>query len=295
MAEGNRFINHNLKAGLEQKSGLEKKYGGNNTQKAAQNKGSGLEKKNNGKNYQKELEKILGNLPDCKRRLLLHSCCAPCSSYVLEYLRQYFQITVLYYNPNISKESEYKKRVREQIRFIQELNEQKEGNEILFVEGEYNPRDFYAIISENKQDTKQEEGAGYKTGDRPDKSSVVIGNALANSREGGERCFLCYRLRLGAAAELAARENYDYFATTLSISPLKNAEKLNQIGLELQVQYQVPFLVSDFKKKDGYKRSVELSLKHGLYRQDYCGCIYSKIERETEKIKREKLSKETRG
>ena len=204
----------------------------------------------NSKNYQRELENIIETITSKSRvpRLLLHSCCAPCSSYVLEYLSQYFEITVFYYNPNISPKEEYEKRVAEQGRLIAEL---PALHPIHLVAGPYEPERFYEIAK-----------------------------GLEDAPEGGERCFLCYRLRLGEAAKLAAEGGYDYFATTLTISPLKNAGKLNEIGEELGELYQVAHLPSDFKKKNGYRRSVELSAQYGLYRQNYCGCVYSRIEQE---------------
>lgn len=201
-------------------------------------------------NYQTELEKIIefhqskGEIPT----LFLHSCCAPCSSYVIEYLSQYFKITVFYYNPNIYPDEEYYKRVDEQKQFI---NRFPAKNKIDFVEGNFDKERFYAMAKGKE-----------------------------NMSEGGERCFLCYQLRLREAAEYAKARNFDYFTTTLSISPLKNADKLNEIGLSLSKEYGIKYLVSDFKKKNGYKRSTELSRQYGIYRQDYCGCIFSKQERE---------------
>lgn len=182
-------------------------------------------------------------------RLFLHSCCAPCSSYVLEYLRQYFRITVFYYNPNISMEQEYQKRVKEQKRLIESYNEQASDGKwypIEIIEGDYEPDVFFAMAK-----------------------------GLEQCPEGGERCFACYELRLLKTAELAAEGKFDYFTTTLSISPLKNAKKLNEIGEKLEKEYGIKWLVSDFKKRDGYKRSIELSKEYGLYRQNYCGCVYS--------------------
>ena len=220
-------------------------------------------------NYQKELDKILCNL-ECSGgervpRLLLHSCCAPCSSYVLEYLRTYFEITVFYYNPNISFAEEYRKRVEEQKKLIEVLNQEaverqaeeqknKRYHRIQVIEGDYDPGIFYQIAQ-----------------------------GLEQCPEGGERCFRCFDLRLRETARRAAQEDFDYFATTLTISPLKNAAKLNEIGQALASEYQIPWLPSDFKKKNGYKRSIELSDIYGLYRQDYCGCAYSKAERERQK------------
>lgn len=214
------------------------------------------------RNYQKELDKILDQLTKDEskkgQRLLMHSCCAPCSSYVLEYLRQYFRITVFYYNPNISMESEYRKRVEEQKRLIAAYNMQSEkGYLIEVIEGDYEPMAFYEIAK-----------------------------GLEQCPEGGERCFACYELRLKKTAMLASEKQFDCFSTTLTISPLKNAGKLNEIGEALAQEYNIPWLVSDFKKKNGYKRSIELSAEYDLYRQDYCGCIYSKQERE--RMKQEK-------
>lgn len=203
----------------------------------------------NRRNYQKELDTQIEQLVrDGKSpTLLLHSCCAPCSSYVLEYLSQYFHIIVFYYNPNIYPESEYHTRVEEQKRFIQELPTRYPVD---FLEGDYIPKDFYDCA-----------------------------RGMEHLPEGGERCFACYRLRLEEAARMAKEKGCDYFATTLSISPLKNAEKLNEIGEQLAQTYGVHWLPNDFKKKNGYKRSTELSREYGMYRQDYCGCIYSFKER----------------
>ena len=215
-------------------------------------------------NYQKELEKIIENDGMHGKRLLLHSCCAPCSSYVLEYLRNYFRITVFYYNPNISMEEEYRKRVSEQKRLIAAYNEvhsedytqssEKRGYSIEIIEGDYETQRFYEIAKGREQ-----------------------------CPEGGERCFACYELRLRETARRAQAGKYDYFGTTLTISPLKNAVKLNEIGERLAAEYNVTWLPSDFKKKGGYQRSIELSREYDLYRQDYCGCIYSKEEREKQK------------
>ena len=204
-------------------------------------------------NYQKELDKVIERLEAEGRvpRLLLHSCCAPCSSYVLEYLSSYFEITVFYYNPNIFPPEEFGKRVEEQRRLIEEL---PSGHRISFLEGPYEPEKFYETAK-----------------------------GLELVPEGGERCFRCYRLRLEEAACMARAGAFDYFTTTLSISPLKNAEKLNEIGAYLAKQYQVPYLFSDFKKRNGYKRSTELSAQYGLYRQDYCGCVYSMEERKRDR------------
>lgn len=211
----------------------------------------------NKRNYQKELEKILEKLPEDAKpgRLFLHSCCAPCSSYVLEYLSKYFLITVFYYNPNITVSAEYFKRVEEQKRLIEIYNKQGDGYPISVIEGNYKPQVF-----------------------------LDMSKGLEGCPEGGERCFRCYALRLEETARRAKEYGADFFSTTLTISPLKNAEKLNEIGEDLAVQYDVPWLPSDFKKKNGYKRSVELSAEYGLYRQDYCGCAFSKAERERQKV-----------
>lgn len=202
-------------------------------------------------NYQKELDKVLDSLGGETPRLFLHSCCAPCSSYCLEYLCKYFAITVFYYNPNISRESEYRKRVEEQKRLIARYNEEQKGHPIQVIEGDYEPARFFDMAK------------GYE--DCP---------------EGGERCFRCFDLRLRETAIRAKEGSYDYFATTLTISPLKNADKLNEIGQALGEEYGVPWLPSDFKKKGGYQRSVQLSTEYDLYRQDYCGCAFSKAEAE---------------
>ena len=208
------------------------------------------------RNYQKELEKILER-PEVKgRRLLLHACCAPCSSYCMEYLRDYFAITVFYYNPNITEAEEYRKRAGEEKRLIDAYNEklrcgQASGYPIDVIEGEYEPERFYELAK-----------------------------GLEQCPEGGERCFRCYELRLRESARTAKEGGFDFFTTTLTISPLKNAEKLNETGERLAEEYGVSYLPSDFKKKDGYKRSIELSKEYGLYRQDYCGCIYSRVQRD---------------
>ncbi|PNV58974.1 hypothetical protein C0033_26475 [Clostridium sp. chh4-2] len=203
----------------------------------------------NKRNYQKELDGIISGLqPETKvPRLLLHSCCAPCSSYVLEYLSQYFEITVYYYNPNIYPPNEYYKRVKEQQDLVDRM---KFKNPVSVVNGPYDTDEFYRIAKGHEKDA-----------------------------EGGERCFRCYELRLREAAKVAAAGRYDYFTTTLSISPLKNADKLNEIGERLAAEYQTNYLPSDFKKREGYKRSTELSKEYGLYRQNYCGCIFSYNER----------------
>lgn len=176
--------------------------------------------------------------------LLLHSCCAPCSSHVMESLCDHFKLTVFYYNPNIYPEAEYEKRKSEQIRLIGEYN--KTGRDIDFIDADYDP-------------------------DRFDEMS----KGLENEREGGSRCFGCFQLRLRKTAEWAKRNGCDFFATTLTVSPHKNAAIINQIGEQIETETSVKFLVADFKKKNGYKRSIELSREYDLYRQTYCGCIFS--------------------
>lgn len=203
----------------------------------------------NQRNYQKEMEKIIEKMQGERKSLMLHSCCAPCSSAVLEKLQKIFAITVFFYNPNISEDTEYLKRVEEQKRLIGALNKKHPDFQIQMLEGDYAPKDFYAMAK-----------------------------GLEKCPEGGERCFRCFRLRLEQTAKRAKEGDYDFFTTTLTISPLKNATKLNEIGEELAKEYGVTWLPSDFKKKEGYKRSIELSKEYDLYRQNYCGCAYSKAE-----------------
>jgi len=211
------------------------------------------------RNYAKELDKILQSPGNRGKTLFLHSCCAPCSSYVLEYLRSFFRITVFYYNPNITSEPEYLHRVEEQKRLIREFNSQlketgeaeeanREAYPIEIIEGDYDKELFFNSVK-----------------------------GLEQCPEGGERCFVCYELRLRETARLAKEREADYFTTTLTISPLKNAAKINEIGERLSGEFGTAFLPSDFKKKNGYKRSVELSREYDLYRQDYCGCVFSKL------------------
>ena len=203
-------------------------------------------------NYQKKMEQVLAQLKADGRtpRLLLHSCCAPCSSYVLEYLSEFFYITDFYYNPNISPADEYRKRVNEMQRLIREMPMK---HPVEFVEGIYDPDRFYEMAM-GKEDIP----------------------------EGGERCFECFEMRLREAAREAVRLHMDYFTTSLSISPLKDAQKLNEIGIRLGKEYGIPYLASDFKKKNGFRRSTELSREYNLYRQNYCGCVYSKRQAERE-------------
>lgn len=222
----------------------------------------------NRENYQRILDRTIETIQEEHKikTLLLHSCCAPCSSYCLSYLARYFQITVFYYNPNITEKEEYQKRVEEQKRLIHEFNkkfyvksketpdmEQEMDDQYLsffkisFVEGDYDPERFYEMAK-----------------------------GLENAKEGGQRCFLCYEMRQRKAAIYAKAHGFDFFTTTLSVSPHKNADKLNEIGVRISKEYGIPYLISDFKKKGGYQKSIELSKEYQLYRQNYCGCEFSK-------------------
>ena len=194
-------------------------------------------------NYDKKLDSIINSL-DYTPKLLLHSCCAPCSSACIERLTKYFDITILYYNPNIEPFDEYLKRKEEEIRFIKEF---KTINNLDMIDSDYDNEKFHEIAK-----------------------------GLEDAPEGGERCHKCYRLRLEYTAKKAKELNYDYFGTTLTVSPYKNSQVLNKIGNELEQKYNINYLYSDFKKKEGYKRSIELSKDFNLYRQNYCGCIFSK-------------------
>ena len=197
-------------------------------------------------NYDRELNIIIDSIKnkDEVPKLLLHSCCAPCSSYVIEYLSDYFDISILYYNPNISPIDEYLKRKKEQIRLIKSI---KTKNKLDIIDCDYD-NDLY-----------EEKIKG-----------------LENEPERGNRCTVCFNLRLDKTASMARELNYDFFATTLTVSPYKNSNLINEIGIKLQEKYNIKYLVSDFKKKNGYKRSIELSNKYNLYRQNFCGCKYSK-------------------
>ena len=194
-------------------------------------------------NYQIVLENTLKNLKE-KKTLLLHACCAPCSSYVIEYLSNYFDITILFYNPNINNDTEYNKRLQELERFVKEF---KTNNPVKVISLGYNHDEYL---------------------------QTVLG--LEEEKEGGSRCLKCYRLRLEKTFEYAKKYNFDYVTTTLTISPLKNSQVINKIGSELENIYHINYLYSDFKKKEGYKRSIVLSHEYNLYRQDYCGCEFSK-------------------
>ncbi|MBE6625752.1 MAG: epoxyqueuosine reductase QueH [Ruminococcaceae bacterium] len=202
-------------------------------------------------NYGLMLEETLSKVAKAENKasLLLHACCAPCSSYVLEYLSQYFDITLFFHNPNIYPEEEFTVRLDELNRFVRDA-----GYSSSVISPEYDSAEFFDAV-----------------------------RGMENLPEGGERCRVCYALRLRRTAEAAKSGGFDYFTTTLSISPYKNAEWLNEIGAELEAEYGISYLFSDFKKKNGYKRSIELSGEYGLYRQDYCGCVFSKVESEKRK------------
>lgn len=199
-------------------------------------------------NYSLKTEEIIKNnkREQIMPSLLLHACCAPCSSACLEYLNDKFDITVFYYNPNISPEAEFEKRLNEEKRLVLEMPLSKN---IEVIEGKYDYGEFLEAVK-----------------------------GLEDAPEGGERCFKCYRLRLERTAQLAKEKGFDYFCTTLSISPLKNSQRINEIGEEIAEKYGVKWLPSDFKKKEGYKRSIELSRQYNLYRQNFCGCVFSEKE-----------------
>lgn len=194
---------------------------------------------------EEEIKNILMLNTDKKPSLLLHVCCAPCSTAVLEYLISYFDITIYYYNPNITNKEEYEKRYEELVKFIDEFK-----FDVKIEKGEYLPKEFFNRIK------------GYE-----------------EEKEGGERCFICYRMRLEETARFAKESGYSYFSSVLSISPLKKVDKINEIGKELEENLEIKYLPNDFKKKNRYLRSVQLSKEFGLYRQDYCGCIFSQKER----------------
>ena len=198
-------------------------------------------------NFAQQMDAVLKTLDGTRPRLLLHACCGPCSSAVLEQLCQYFEITVLYYNPNTWPAEEYHRRGEELKKFVAAAHPLG----VTVVEDHYDPQEFYSAVT-----------------------------GLENEPERGSRCTVCYRLRLEQAARYAADHGFDWYCTTLSISPMKDPVRLNELGTELGRQYGVPFLPSEFRKKDGYKRSLQLSAEYGLYRQDYCGCVFSKKERE---------------
>ncbi|MBQ9318716.1 MAG: epoxyqueuosine reductase QueH [Bacilli bacterium] len=205
-------------------------------------------------NYQLKLEQLLEQIDinSPKLKLLLHACCGPCSSYCLEYLSKYFDITILYYNPNIYPDEEYHRRFNELKNFISQI---PHGNQIDILEVRYNPNEYYQAVK-----------------------------GLEHLGERSERCYACYKFRLEECAKIAKEQKYDFFTTTLSISPFKNAQWINEIGELLEKKYKVSYLYADFKKKNGYKRSIELSKQYNMYRQDYCGCVYSKIEHDKKRM-----------
>ena len=196
-------------------------------------------------NYDLKMQQQINKLTT-KKSLLLHACCAPCSSAVLDRLANIFDITVFFFNPNITEEKEYKKRLVELKKFIKNLD----NKNIKVLEGIYEPNQFFNISK-----------------------------GLEKAKERGARCYKCYNLRLEETAKIATKEGFDFFTTTLSISPYKNSNWLNEIGENLDTKYTSTYLYADFKKHDGYKKSIELSKKYNLYRQDYCGCIYSQQEK----------------
>lgn len=210
-------------------------------------------------NYQLETDRVIKSL-DHAPTLFLHACCAPCSSYVLEYLAEHFNITVFFYNPNITEKDEYEKRKNELKRLILE---KPFRYPVKMIDGDYSPDLFFAMAKGKE-----------------------------HIPEGGERCFLCYEMRLRETARLAKELKFEYFCTTLSVSPHKNAAKLNELGEILSKEYYVPYLCSDFKKRNGYKRSIELSAEYGLYRQNYCGCVYSRMQ--AERKEKEKTEEKNR-
>lgn len=200
-------------------------------------------------NYNLEMEKQMDNIKEGSS-LLLHACCAPCSTACLERLADYFKVTIFYYNPNITDENEYKKRIEEIKKLLTLINPKYE---VKLLEGEYNPKLF-----------------------------LDMSNGLEMEPERGKRCYKCYEMRLKETASIATKLGFNNFCTTLTLSPHKNSDWINEIGEKLDKEYESNYLYSDFKKKEGYKRSIELSKKYDLYRQDYCGCIYSKRDRQAE-------------
>lgn len=203
-------------------------------------------------NYHKKMEDIIeeNQKNNLVPTILLHSCCAPCSSHVIDVLSKHFNITILYYNPNIEPYEEYLKRKEEEIRFIKEYNN---TNRLDIIDCDYDNEKYHELVK-----------------------------GLEDCKEGGNRCFKCYRMRLEYTAIKAKELNYDYFGTTLTVSPYKNSQKLNEIGEELEKKYNIKYLYSDFKKNNGYKHSIEMSKEYNLYRQNYCGCIYSQRKNEKE-------------
>ncbi len=214
-------------------------------------------------NWQREMERVIEGLERGENgvprdpTLLLHSCCGPCSSSVIERLSRHFRITVFYYNPNIDERDEYEKRAAEQRRLLEEM---ETPLPVAFLAGEYEPEDFLAFA-----------------------------RGKAGEPEGGERCTACYALRIDRTAKEAADRGFAYFATTLSVSPLKDAARINRLGFAAAEAYGARWLPADFKKRDGYRRSIELSREYCLYRQEYCGCTYSRLAAEKRRAERDAL------
>ncbi len=198
------------------------------------------------RNFDKEMEELIKSTPK-GTKLLLHSCCAPCSSACLERLKEHFSVTVLYYNPNIDDRKEYEKRKAEQIRFLEETGWAD------FIDCDHEVENFYGAVK-----------------------------GMEELPERGARCYVCYKLRMEKTAEIAKKNGFAHFGTTLTLSPYKNAKWLNEIGEEVGGRYELNYLFSDFKKKNGYRRSIELSNEYGLYRQDFCGCSFSKNKEKEE-------------
>ena len=221
----------------------------------------------NKENYQKLLFKKIDEIKNSNEKpsLLLHVCCAPCSSACLDILKEWFNITLLFYNPNIQPKEEYFKRQEELKQFVSELNQENSQKiqadilkEIKILDVEYDPDEFFQVTK-----------------------------GLENEKEGGKRCRKCFELRLAKTADICKKGGYDYFTTTLTLSPYKDSQLLNEIGKTMQDRFNKQYLFSDFKKNEGYKKSIEYSKKYKLYRQDYCGCVFSKIEREEQKKQKE--------
>lgn len=221
-----------------------------------------MEVRNQKINYQKKLDEILKTINPAEKKpsLLLHACCGPCSSYVIEYLSSFFDITIFYYNPNIYPPAEYERRLSELKNFLPRFPPAV-NKKVRLVEDSYEPKDFFEA------------------------TNALNEKELQTEPEKGIRCMRCYEFRMKKAYKYAVENNFDWFCTTLSISPFKDSVMINEIGEELEEKNSTRFLTSDFKKKGGFLRSLELSAEYGLYRQDYCGCIYSK--KNTEKARQE--------
>lgn len=250
-----------------------------------------MEKIHNKQNYQKKLIDKIEQIKQTKQKpsLLLHVCCAPCSSACLEILEKYFDITLLFYNPNIHPQEEYFKRLDELGEFIQ-----KKNNLAKMLNNSEKTQEKPSFDAKNQEKTENidifaipKQIKILETNYDPNEFFSAV-KGLENEKEGGARCKVCFELRLSKTAQIAKENGYDYFTTTLTLSPYKNSELLNEIGEIMQNKYSTPYLFSDFKKNDGYKKSIELSKEYNLYRQDYCGCVFSKKEREQQKLLKEK-------